>query len=456
MSTMSHVILVVSADHEFRRQSLAALMSDERVIKLAEDAAQAASLLEERDYHVCLLDMESLGEAGQRLLRQLCERGAGETVVAVGPVEADVEVFGRHETWPGHQALRLSVQRVLERTRMKLAVDYLRHEQPLVYRLDGIVAESPSMRQVLERVKRVAPTDVTVLLTGESGVGKNMVAGAIHSNSPRRDSPFVAVNCAALPETLLESELFGHEKGAFTGAHASRMGRLEQAHGGTLFLDEVGNMSPATQAKILTAVEEKVVQRVGGRRQIHVDVRIVAATNQDLAQAVAQGQFREDLFYRLNVASINIPPLRERPEDIVELAGRFLSRVCADLKRPALRLGESARTAMSAHAWPGNIRELRNVIERSALFVNGPELTAENLELRQLSRPIETRAATDLNLLALERWAIETALDRCDYVQRRAAALLGITPRNLVYKIRKHGLVNQRLLARGRGKGRST
>jgi DNA-binding NtrC family response regulator len=380
----------------------------------------------------------------------------GET----GEVNLAVEAMRRgafdfHEKPLHLDRLLLATQRALEKASLHKAFDYLRHEQPYIYRLENILAQGPVMRQVLDQVVRVAATDVTVLLTGETGTGKSLIAGAIHANGSRRDHTLVTVNCAALTETLLESELFGHEKGAFTGAHKYHTGRFEQAHGGTLFLDEIGDMSPATQAKVLRAIEDKVIQRVGGARSIQVDVRIIAATNVDLERAVREGRFRDDLFYRINVTPIRMPALRERPEDIGPLAELFLRRMSGESKRPYKPFSPGALDSLAAYQWPGNIRELRNVVERAILFANGPEITPADLGLNPAPRPRETAAVQPmeiLNLQQLEQWAIETALERCDWVQNKAAALLGISPRALSYKLDKLVPQNPDLQARRRSR----
>jgi DNA-binding NtrC family response regulator len=359
--------------------------------------------------------------------------------------------FDFHEKPLNLEHFQLTVARALEKASLTHAFDYLRHEQPYIYNLEHILAESEAMQQVLHQVARVAPTDVTVLLTGETGTGKSLIAGAIHANSPRRDGTLVTVNCAALTETLLESELFGHEKGAFTGAHKARAGRFQQAHGGTLFLDEVGDMSPAIQAKVLRAIEDKVIQRVGGSRSIQVDVRILAATNVDLELAVREGGFRRDLFYRLNVTPIRLPPLKERKADVAPLAELFLRRICTESGRPAKPFSEAAQQSLREHDWPGNIRELRNAVERAVLFSSGPEITPADLGLSQEAQAENAMPAPPtLDLEELERWAIRTALERTDWVQSRAAELLGITPRALSYKLDKIGLDHPKLAARRR------
>jgi transcriptional regulator with GAF, ATPase, and Fis domain len=286
-----------------------------------------------------------------------------------------------------------------------------------------------------------------VLITGETGTGKELVAAAIHEASPRRTQAFIKVNCAALPETLLESELFGHERGAFTGADQRRLGRFEEAHRGTLFLDEIGDMHPHTQAKLLRVLQEQEFERLGGTRPIKVDVRILAATNQNLAARIAEGSFREDLFFRLHVVSIEVPPLRERPADIPVLAERFLVETNAELPRPKRGFTAEAQAALVRHPWPGNVRELRNVVERAVLMGEGEWIGERDLALAALVTP-DVRGAPALvslppegiALAEVERAAIVAALDRCGWVQKDAARLLRLSRRKLNYRIARLGI----------------
>jgi transcriptional regulator with GAF, ATPase, and Fis domain len=316
-----------------------------------------------------------------------------------------------------------------------------------------IVGVSQSWKEVLLQVGRVAPSETTVLLTGESGTGKEIVASLIRQGSPRSRKPFVAVNCAALPEQLLESELFGHEKGAFTGAIATKAGRLEQAAGGTLFLDEVAEMSPLVQAKFLRVLQEREFQRVGGTRPLRADVRVLAATNRNLAAALARGQFREDLYYRLNVFEIAIPPLRERPEDILPLAQSFLEELGESMGRPAAGISRDAREWLLAYPWPGNVRELRNAIERAILLCDGGLITREHLPAA-VGRPEEARAGNGhgsfdpeaplppggVDLEEVERSYVERALEQTRGNKSKAARLLGLTRAQLYSRIEKYGL----------------
>ena len=312
-----------------------------------------------------------------------------------------------------------------------------------------VVGESKQWKDILTQAAKVAPTETTVLLTGESGTGKEVVARFIHRGSPRADGPFVALNCAALPETLLESELFGHEKGAFTGATAARPGRIEQAAGGGLFLDEVGEMSPSVQAKLLRVLQEREYQRLGGTRPMKADVRVIAATNRNLEAALARGEFRDDLYYRLRVFEIHLSPLRERPEDILPLAAAFLEEIGPTVGRPAAGISREARDAMLAHSWPGNIRELRNALERATILCDGGLITVDHLPIG-VGRPDPAPArrqdspgawlADGVSLQGAERDLIANALTKARNNRSRAARLLGITRSQLYYRLQKHGL----------------
>jgi transcriptional regulator with GAF, ATPase, and Fis domain len=327
--------------------------------------------------------------------------------------------------------------------RLEMTVESLTRELAArgLYR---IVGESRSWKDVLRHVGRVAASDTTVLITGESGTGKEVVSRLLHQGSPRAEKPFVAINCAALPEQLLESELFGHEKGAFTGAIATKLGRIEQAAGGTLFLDEIGEMSPLVQAKLLRVLEEREFQRLGGTRTLRADVRVIAATNRDLSAAIARQAFREDLYYRLNVFQIAIPPLRERHEDILVLAAAFLDDLGRTMGRPAAGISRDAREWLLAYPWPGNVRELRNAIERAILLSDGGLITREHLPAMPAhddDRPRDgSRSGDGMNLESLERGHIEKALVRARGNKSQAARLLGLTRSQLYSRLEKYGV----------------
>jgi transcriptional regulator with GAF, ATPase, and Fis domain len=316
---------------------------------------------------------------------------------------------------------------------------------------------SPAWKRVLAEAAEVAATDTTVLVTGESGTGKEVVARYIHRGSPRAKGPFVAINCAALPENLLESELFGHERGAFTGALQARAGRIEQAAGGTLFLDEVGEMSPAVQAKFLRVLQEREFQRVGGARTLRADVRVVAATNRDPKRAIERGELREDLYYRLSVFEIQLPPLRERPDDILVLAEAFLEEIGRSIGRPSAGISDDAREQLLAHGWPGNVRELRNAIERAVILCRGGLVTREHLPTTTAREPAAIAAAVaetpaghreipveGVRLDAVERELVTRTLERTRQNKSQAARLLGLSRGQLYSLLRRHGLTDAR------------
>ncbi|MGE0639431.1 MAG: sigma 54-interacting transcriptional regulator [Thermoanaerobaculia bacterium] len=349
---------------------------------------------------------------------------------------------------------RRSVREAEERNReLGEQVDLLSRELAR-FSAHRALGRSPAWKKVLSDALQVAATESTVLVTGESGTGKEVVARFLHRGSPRARGPFVALNCAALPEQLLESELFGHERGAFTGALQARTGRIEQAAGGLLFLDEIGEMAPALQAKLLRVLQEREFQRVGGSRTLKADVRVVAATNRDPRRAMERGEFREDLYYRLSVFEIHLPPLRERPDDILVLAEAFLEEIGASIGRPAAGISEDAREQLLAHSWPGNVRELRNAIERAVILCRGGLVTREHLPL-SLARPvaqtvaIAAPAAADfpvegVALGAVERELLQKALARAGNNKSRAAKLLGLSRGQLYSLLRRHGLTEAR------------
>jgi transcriptional regulator with GAF, ATPase, and Fis domain len=370
--------------------------------------------------------------------------------------EDDVD-FGRRVA--DHLALALSHQRLAEAARSQAA------SQEMAARLEAqvatltreleartgqrrVVGQSKQWKDVLAHAARVAHTETTVLLTGESGTGKEVVARFIHHASRRSLGPFVAINCAALPDQLLESELFGHERGAFTGAVSAKPGRIEQAAGGVLFLDEVGEMAPTVQAKLLRVLEEREFMRLGSTRVIHADIRVIAATNRDLHAAMQRGEFREDLYYRLGVFEITLPPLRERLDDVLELADAFLAEIGENVGRPAAGISREAREHLVAYAWPGNVRELRNAIERAVILADGGFIRSEHLPviaprpstLKADDTPAGPLPAGGVNLEAIERSLVVRALTQARHNKTRAAKLLGLTRAQLYSRIEKYGL----------------
>jgi|UniRef100_A0A7C5AKP6 two-component system NtrC family response regulator len=351
-----------------------------------------------------------------------------------------------------NEELLLTIAKALEHRRLVLQNRLLQEDLDKKYGFPNIVGESQAMREILALARRVAASRATVLVSGESGTGKELVARAIHQQSPRASKPFISVNCAALTETLLESELFGHERGAFTHAVAMRKGRFELADGGTLFMDEVAEMSPALQVKLLRILQEMEFERVGGTRTIKVDVRVVAATNRDLKEEVEQGRFREDLYYRLNVVHLHIPPLRERREDILPLALHFLRKYAQENVRGEVHLTPEALKLLVNYDWPGNVRELENVMERAVILCSNNRITPQDLPAElagftpapeahlDVSRLIPLDAPLPEILEQIEKQMILRALEQSGQVQVRAAELLGITKSLLQYKLKKYHL----------------
>jgi DNA-binding NtrC family response regulator len=344
--------------------------------------------------------------------------------------------------------LEVKVDKGIELKRLDHEGQVLRGERKLIYSTRNFIGKSVAIRDVLNLVEKVAKTSSSVILFGETGTGKELLAGAIHYNSPRAKNAFVRVNCATLPETLIESELFGHERGAFTGAEKLRIGRFEQGNGGTVFLDEITDVSLQTQAKLLRVLQEHELERLGSNRTLRVDVRIIAATNRDLTKEIAEGRFREDLYYRLNVMSIKIPPLRDREGDIELLANFFLHKYSSDLGKRVTRIEATAMRMLEKHSWPGNIRELENAIERAIIMAETEAITSKDLNL-PAARELEADAGSVVRIPPggiqweqVEKDLILQALDMGGWVQKEAARLLGLTSRVLNYKIKQFGITH--------------
>jgi len=433
-------ILVVDDERSLRGLLARILRGEGYQVLEARTGEDALAQLERRAVHLVITDLRMPGMDGMEVLRHV-RRVAPETQVVVltafGSIASAVEAMKLgavdYLTKPlsSPDELRVVVRAALARRRLADDAQALRGSGSDVMP----VARDPAMLRVLELAEAVAAQDATVLVTGESGTGKELVARVIHNGSPRQERPLVAVNCAALSETLLDSELFGHERGAFTGAHERRRGRFELADGSTLFLDEVGEMSPSLQAKLLRVLQEREFTRVGGTSVIRVDVRVIAATNRDLAHEIRAGRFREDLFYRLNVFPIRIPPLRERPADVLPLAEAFLDRAARRVGKPIAALSDGARRALRGYAWPGNVRELTNVIERAVILERSDELLPTSL-LLETAAPRTSLPSLDLK--ELERTAIAEALKVTGGHRRDAAELLGLSLRTLQYRLKEY------------------
>ena len=433
---------------------LSALLSGEGYeVVTASQGAGALVMVEEEEPDLVITDMRMPGMSGLELIKQLKERAVDLPIIvmtAYGTVENAVEAMKSgavdYITKPfENQNLLLTIERALKMRRLLTQNRLLRQELGRDPGSFSIVGASRAMGEVLSLVDKVAATKATVLITGESGTGKELIARAIHSRSPRAEEAFVAVNCMALSETLLESELFGHEKGSFTGAMGRRKGRFEVANQGTLFLDEIGELPTSVQVKLLRVLQERTFERVGGSTPIQVDVRIVAATNKDLEKEVERGGFRDDLYYRLNVVRLQLPPLRDRPEDLPALVAHFVQKYAAEVGRTAPTISPEAMDRLYQYSWPGNIRELENALER-AVILSGQEIRPSDLPLEV--RPekggsgLELPEGISINQAVeeLEMRMIQRALHQANGVAAHAAEALGLTKSNLAYKIKKYGL----------------
>ena len=443
--------VLIADDHDALRRGLVRGLTEAgHDVEEASNGNAAIERLHDNYFDVVLSDLKMGGSDGMDVLRTtraLHPTTAVILMTAFGTVNTAVEAmkigaFDYVQKPFEIEEMEVKIEKALEVKRLKNEIEYLRDAQQDRYDFDRIVGSSPPLQRVLDIVKKVAKSNTTVLIRGETGTGKELIAGAIHHNSLRTSRNYVKVNCAALQENLLESELFGHEKGAFTGADKQRIGRFEQADGGTLFLDEIGDMSASTQAKILRVLQEHEFERLGGTRTLHVDVRIIAATNRNLSQMVQEGRFREDLFYRLNVVSVDMPPLRDRKEDIAALADFFVRRFSGEMKKKVEGVHPDALKVLMRHNWPGNIRELENVVERSVLLVEGSVIGVGDMQIGDQSSPTSDRAQiikippTGIPLEEIERQAVLEALRMSNWVQKDAAELLCISPRVMNYKIK--------------------
>jgi two-component system response regulator HydG len=452
-------ILVVEDNDTLRRGIAVALRErwkDVQEVASGSDAVECIADARSDTFDVIVTDLRLPGCDGVSVLRAARERDPGTSVLvmtAYGSIETAVEAmrsgaFDFVQKPLDLDQLELRVARGVDHRRLLYEVTELRAEQAAREASEQIIGDSPALRSALDLAKRVAPTRSTVLITGETGTGKELIAGLIHRTSPRAEGPIVKVNCAALPETLLESELFGHERGAFTGADRQRIGRFEEANGGTLFLDEVGDTSRATQAKLLRVLQEQRFHRLGGSKLLRTDARIISATNHDLDARIAEGLFREDLYFRLNVIRIHLPPLRERPDDLVDLANHFLRELSSEMRHPIRGFTEAALARIRSHDWPGNVRELHNTLERATLMAEGPRIDAEDLLILGGRSAEGSRSwrhelpAEGISLRDVERELVIEALERTGYVQKDAAKLIGVSRRKLNYMIQRMGITH--------------
>ena len=454
-------ILLVEDKESLRKMLRLTLENAGYSVESMGDGAEALSRLERTHFRVVLTDLRMPNCSGLDILRAARAVDAQIPVIvmtAYGSIDEAVQAmkdgaFDFLQKPVDSRHLLLLIDRALETARLRTENVLLREEYARRYNFPRIIGESPALERAGRQIQQVAPRNTTVLLLGESGTGKELFARALHQLSERSDGPFVAVNCAAIPETLIENELFGHERGAYTGADARRPGKFELAHNGTLFLDEVGELPLAVQSKLLRALESGKISRLGGGAEIDVDVRVVAATNRDLTSAIASRTFREDLYFRLAVFPVEIPPLRERAADVRMLAAHFAAVSGVEIRRKPLELTPEALERLERYPWPGNVRELRNCIERACILADGDRIGPDDLDLRlPEARDAEADALAGLDLSGtlaeataravhiVERRKIAEALDESGGNRTRAADLLGVSTKTLLAKIRELGL----------------
>jgi len=456
--------VLISDSYEMTKNNLISALRDRCELTCIVSEADFQAEIKSRQFDLIFLDTESLEGQSMTQLEQVRARDPFLPIIMTSKTEkAEIIVqamnsgasdFLIHPISP--MRINIAVNKAIEIRDQKFEIAYHRRNQDVVYDFKDVVAFSPRMRQILKSLERFAKTDSTILITGDTGTGKSFLSGTVHFNSPRRKKPFVKINCANIPEDLLESELFGHEKGAFTGADKQRIGRFEQASGGTIFLDEIGEMNMRLQTKLLRVLEEKSFERVGGNKTIFSDIRIIAATNKDLVHQVEVGLFREDLYYRINVLPVDLPSLRQRRNCILPLAELLLKKCCTSMHRDISGFSEKARQLIQNYDWPGNIRQLANTIERAVILEDSEIIHSYNLALPESigKRPMENRPAPVSqeepaakaepveSLAEQEKELILRTLQECLWVQKNAAQKLGISPRALNYKINKLGITH--------------
>lgn len=447
-------ILVVD-DEKGQREILDTILRKEGyLVATVPGAREALSHLDTEEYDIILSDLKMKGISGLELLEKVFELDPRQCVIimtAHGTIDSAVEAmkkgaFDYLEKPLDRDTLLMTLQRAFEHLELVRENRMLHKKLAENSNVPSIIGSHPKMKEVFRIINKIAATTSTVLIYGESGTGKELVARAIHDGSPRRDNPFFAINCAAIPDTLIESELFGHEKGSFTGANSREIGLFEAAHTGTIFLDEIAEMNTAMQAKLLRAIQEREIRRVGGKATLSVDVRIISATNRDLEQEIRSGHFREDLFYRLNVIRINLPPLRERGSDIIALADFFVAKYGASAGIPLKGISHSAMKLLLDYSWPGNVRQLESTIERGVLMTENEYIQPEDLpaELHREGAPGRCLdfefPAEGISFEDLERDLIIKAMERAGWVIGKAAPLLGMTYKTLQYRLEKFGI----------------
>jgi len=445
-------ILIVDDDRP-QRDGLQRALADRYDVLVADEAQKAGTILEAQPVDVLLTDLRMPGDDGLKLLRRagsLSNPPVSIMMTAYGSIENAVEAMKagayHYVTKPVNlDELELVIGRALKSRQIEAENVNLHEQLDQKFGLENLIGQSPAMLQMFDIIRQVAPTRASVLITGETGTGKELVAHAVHNLSPRKAGPFVAVHAAALPTTLLESELFGHEKGAFTGAVERRAGRFEMADGGTIFLDEVGELEPAMQVKLLRVLEERQFERVGGNKTLEVDVRLVAATNRDLKKMVTEGKFRDDLFYRLSVVTVNLPPLRERRDDVPLLVTAFNRQYSQENNTPVREITQEAVNLLMAYDWPGNVRELRNAVEQMVVLARGDRLTVRDIPATirsgaDLTKISVVRPGVTMTVEEAERQLIIQALKETDGNRTKAADKIGMSRRTLHRKLKEYHL----------------
>ncbi len=449
-------VLIVEDEDKMRRILELILSPDGYHIDLAEDGSKALSLLDKFSYDLVITDLKMPVVDGMEVLKAINKLSPNVPVVVItayGSVGSAVEAMkdGAFDyiTKPFEkEEIRIVASKAIAYGVLRKENMYLREEIGKRYPLDEFIGNSQKMREVYAQVGQVAGTNSTVLITGESGTGKELLARSIHHGSPRSSGPFIAINCASIPDTLLESELFGFEKGAFTGADRTKPGKLERAHRGSLFLDEIGEMSPNIQAKLLRVLQERSFERLGGTKTVEVDIRLIAATNKNLRDLVEKGKFRDDLFYRLNVFPINIPPLRERAEDIPLLALHFLERYGEEMNKNVKGIAPGAMDILLSYPWHGNVRELQNVLERAVILARDGEITSKEInlchseEIDILQKLKMLIPPSGISLDEIEKNLIVAALEITGHNQIKAAKLLHISRNTFRYRMEKYGIIS--------------
>jgi len=442
------VVLVIDDEESMRIGCLQTLSDEGYKVELSENGEQGLEKIRKKSYDLILLDLRMPGLDGMEVLGMICEVDPAAVVVVItgyATIESAVDAMkrGAYDFLPKpftSDALLTIAKRAIDSKRLTMENICLRLELDESRGPTGIVGVSPAMKQIAETVRKVAPSPSTVLIQGETGVGKELVARAVHQHSPRNKRPFVVVDCGALVETLFESELFGHVKGAFTGAIETKHGKFELADGGTIFFDEIANIGLHIQAKLLRAIQEREITKVGSSQKVSVDVRIIAATNKDLAQEMKAGRFKEDLFYRLSVIPILVPPLKQRREDIVILTRYFIQKYGKKRKKNVTDISDEALLSLERYDWPGNVRELENAIERAVVMADGEIIKADDLLYYGLGTQAEIEPINGGHLASIEREEIVKALEKFGGNKSKAADYLGINRKTLREKIRKYGI----------------